>query len=447
MAGTTTFAAPRRIAGVALVAHAMLVAALCGPMARPGSAAGGDDATAAFSASELRTLRSLWLGSLGPPPDDPSNAYDTDPRAARLGRRIFFDTRFSANQRVACGTCHVPALSFQDAKPRAEGIGRLRRRSMPLLGVAHNTWFFWDGRKDSLWSQALDPLENPLEHGISRAQVSALVARYYETEYREIFGALPTLPSDLSPKARPAADDPAAQAAWQSLAASDRDAINRVYVNVGKAIAAFVRTIQPGPSRFDRYVEAVLAGRSEPRGILQSAEIRGLRTFIGKGKCTNCHAGPMLSNGEFQFTQVPQREPDSGRAEGIAKVLADEFNCLGQYSDAKPEQCTALRFIDPDARELMRAFKTPTLRNVAVRGPYMNAGQFSTLAEVLRFYRNDVRGVRELAHGGLTEPELSDLEAFLRTLTGAVTALEESSAAGGASVPRAGVSRATVRTR
>src|SRR4029079_12842819 len=135
-----------------------------------GAAAARADAIA-WSPSELRVLRSLWIGSLGPLPDDPSNAYNTDPRAAALGRRIFFDTRFSKNGALACATCHPAASSFQDAKPRAEGLAPLPRRSMPLLGVAYNTWFFWDGRKDSLWAQATAPMENPLELGLARADV------------------------------------------------------------------------------------------------------------------------------------------------------------------------------------------------------------------------------------------------------------------------------------
>jgi cytochrome c peroxidase len=362
-----------------------------------GGASAGVEAPV-YSPAELRTLRSLWIGSLGQPPDDPSNAYDTDPRAAALGRRIFFDTRFSANGTLACVTCHQPAASFQDGKPVSEGLGRLARRSMPLLGVAHNSWFFWDGRKDSLWSQALAPLEHPLELGLTRTQVSGLMRAHYRADYETIFGPLPH--------------------------SGDAGTITRVFVNVGKALAAFVRTIQPGPARFDGYVEALLSA-SEPKAerLLAPAEIRGLRLFIGRAKCINCHAGPRFTNGEFHFTRVPQPAPDAGRADVITKVRADEFNCTSRYSDAKPEQCSALRFIDADTRETLRAFKTPTLRNVAVRAPYMNAGQFATLAEVLRFYRDQTHGMKELAHGDLRTAELGDLEAFLGTLTGPVAAL------------------------
>jgi cytochrome c peroxidase len=356
-------------------------------------------ADVAWSSAELRILRSLWIASLGPLPDDPSNAYDTDPRAAALGRRIFFDTRFSTNGVLACATCHPAESSFQDAKPTAVGIGPLPRRSMPLLGVAYNTWFFWDGRKDSLWSQAATPIENPLELGLTRGDVARLVGEHHRDDYTAIFGALP--------------DEPRTEAATA-----------RVFVNVAKSVAAFVRTIVPGPGRFDAYVARVLGEPdADASATLAPAELRGLRLFIGRAHCTNCHAGPLFTNGEFHFTRVPQAAPDAGRSAAIALVQGDELNCLGAFSDAAPEQCGALRFIDPDTRDTLRAFKTPTLRNVAARAPYMNAGQFATLEDVLRFYRDKTHGMKELAHGDLSDAELDDIEAFLGTLTGPVRSL------------------------
>jgi cytochrome c peroxidase len=359
---------------------------------------GGRASDDRWTPAEQRVLRSLWIGSLPPLPDDPSNAYDTDPRAAALGRRIFFDTSFSKTGALACATCHPAASSFQDAKPVAEGTGKLLRRSMPLLGVAYNTWFFWDGRKDSLWSQAATPIENTIELGLGRADVVRWVERHARDEYGALFGALPD-------------------------AAGTEAATTRVLVNVAKALAAFVRTIVPGPARFDAWAAGVL-GEAPPAAsaTLTPAEVRGLRLFIGRAHCTNCHAGPLLTNGEFHFTRVPQTEPDAGRSAAIALLRGDELNCLGPWSDATPDACGALRFLDPDTRDTLRAFKTPTLRNVAERAPYMNAGQFASLAEVLRFYRDRTHGLREIAHDDLTDAELADLEAFLRTLSGPVRA-------------------------
>lgn len=370
-----------------------MIAALATILVAPTSRA---DAAASWSPAELHTLRSLWIGSLGPPPDDPSNAYDTDPRAAALGERLFQDTRLSGNGAVSCATCHPPGGSFQDARPTAVGSGPLERRSMPLLGVGYNTWFFWDGRKDSLWAQVVAPIEEPAEHGLPHADAVQVVTTGYRDEYSAIFGAPP--------------EDPA-----------DGAAATRVLVNIAKAIAAFVRTIVPAPARFDRWVAAELGeAAADPAGTLSAAELRGLRLFIGAGQCTNCHAGPLFTNGDFHFTRVPQAKPDAGRAGAIALVRSDPFNCLGRFSDARPEDCRALQFMNVDTRGSFQAFKTPTLRNVVERAPYMHGGQFATLGEVLRFYRDRSQGIRELAHGGLGEADLADLEAFLGTLSGPV---------------------------
>ena len=100
----------------------------------------------------------------------PTNAYDDDPRAARLGQHLFFDTRLSANGAVSCATCHDPRRDFSNGAPLGVGIGVTRRHVQTLWNVAYNRWFFWDGRADSAWSQAIAPLEHPDEHGADRAE-------------------------------------------------------------------------------------------------------------------------------------------------------------------------------------------------------------------------------------------------------------------------------------
>jgi cytochrome c peroxidase len=81
-----------------------------------------------WSTAETEMLRSLWIGSLTPLPPDSSNAFGDDLRAAKLGQKLFFDTRFSANGAVACGTCHLPSMQFQDGKP-TNGVGTTNRRT------------------------------------------------------------------------------------------------------------------------------------------------------------------------------------------------------------------------------------------------------------------------------------------------------------------------------
>jgi cytochrome c peroxidase len=380
-----------------------------------------------WSDQEKAILRSLWIGSLGPLPVDPSNKYSDNPEAAALGRKLFFEDKFSGNQKVSCATCHREDYFFTDNLPLSHGMDTTPRRSMPLIGVAYNSWFFWDGRTDSLWSQALGPIENKLEHGISRTMSAYIISKYYRSEYEKLFGVLPEFMENTFPQhARPALDDPEALKAWVLMSPGQREEVNKVYVNMGKCIAAFVRTIVPQPSPFDRYVEQILSDKQTNRMILTDDEAMGLRLFIGKAKCTNCHNGPMLTNSDFHNLGLPPQKgkaPDEGRAAAITQVLSNEFNCIGKYSDAKPNECLELRFIDTSSKKYVGAFKTPTLRSVADHPPYMHAGQFTTLHEVLEFYRSQADNP-ELGHKGLTDKELDQIEAFLRSLSSPLSSLQ-----------------------
>ncbi len=376
-----------------------------------------------WNEKELKILKGLWIGSL-PATKDLSNRYDGNAEAIALGKRLFFENRFSGNKKVSCATCHPENMNFADSLPLAHGMGTTTRRTMPLIGVAYSPWLFWDGRKDSTWSQALGPIESPVEHGFTRTQVAIVVKKYYKNAYEHVFGPLPEFDETRLPiKAKPSPDEPAALKLWITLPEKAKKAINEVYVNVGKAIGAFVRTIMPTASRFDMYVEALLKGDIEKaRIILTDNEIRGLKLFIGKAKCINCHNGPMFTDYDFHNIGVPQPTdlpPDDGRASAIAKVLTDEFNCLSKYSDAKPRQCKTLRFMSTDVVKYRGAFKTPTLRNVAERAPYMHAGQFATLHDVLHFYRDLPEGSRapDLEHADLSDEDLVYLEEFLKTLS------------------------------
>lgn len=372
-----------------------------------------------WSIDELKTLNSLSLSSLPPLPADPSNKYADDPRAIALGRKLFFDKQFSANGKVSCGTCHIPEVSFTDKLPLARGMGTTTRRTMPLIGTAYQSWFFWDGRKDSLWSQAIGPIESSVEHGFTRALCAHLISDKYREEYVAIFGPLPKIDhKSCPPKASPGTGNPAALRLWKAMKPEDREAVNRIYANIGKAIAAFVRQILPQPGQFDRYVDAVVRNDLEAAGRLMSPDaVEGLKLFIGRAKCIDCHMGPLFMNSSFHDVGL-NNPKDMGRAEGIDKVLQDEFNCLGKYSDARPEDCAELRFMSTDKVKSRGAFKTPTLRNVADRPPYMHAGQLKTLSEVLSFYRRS--GSDELSHQGLANAELTKIEAFLKTLSGSL---------------------------
>jgi cytochrome c peroxidase len=276
-------------------------------------------------------------------------------------------------------------------------------------------------------------MESAVEHGGTRTQYAHLIDEFYRDEYESIFGPLPDFsdPERFPASAGPV-DNPAARAAWDGMTQADRDAVTQVYVNMGKAIAAYERLIQPAPSRFDQYVEALLNNDKQAmQAALTADEVAGLRLFIGKAQCISCHNGPLFTNNEFHNTGVPAAQglpADNGRASGVVKVLNDEFNCLSTWSDAGEKDCAELRFVTAKGAQLEGAFKTPTLRNVAETGPYMHAGQFATLAEVIQHYRIAPRapvGHSELKMIPLSPIEMSQLVAFLRTLSGGVTAPPE----------------------
>ena len=125
-----------------------------------------------WSASDLLGIKFQTINDMPPLRPDPSNRVADDPNAVALGKALFFDPRFSANGAVSCSSCHKPDRQFQDDLRVGHGIADGGRRTMPLSGTAWQPFLFWDGRKDSLWSQALGPLENPVEHGAGRAMVA-----------------------------------------------------------------------------------------------------------------------------------------------------------------------------------------------------------------------------------------------------------------------------------
>jgi cytochrome c peroxidase len=378
------------------------------------------------SAQAINGAIELGLEALEPLPPDPSNRWADDPRAADLGHRLFFDARLSSNGRVSCATCHDPRKDFQDSMALGRGVGSTDRRTMAITATAYSPFLFWDGRKDSQWAQALGPLESAVEHGGSRAQYAHVIASHYRADYERVFGAMPDLrgvPAAAGPVA-----DPAARSAWEKMPRAQQDAVTAVFVNVGKAIAAYERHIQYGPSRFDKFAAEWKRTGSQPREILSADERAGFALFVGKGNCTECHNGPLFTNNEFHNTGVPRRAglpDDRGRLPAVAGVKADEFNCRSRWSDARPSECRELDFLAPASAAQERAFKVPSLRNVAERAPYMHAGQFGTLAEVLEHYNRAPAapaGRSELRPLRLSATELRQLEGFLRTLSGGTSA-------------------------
>ncbi|TJV06975.1 MAG: methylamine utilization protein, partial [Mesorhizobium sp.] len=353
-----------------------------------------------FSDAEKKTIASLALNTLPPLTPDTTNRFADVPAAAALGSTLFFDLGMSRDGTVSCSTCHKIDRQFQDDLPQAVGVGRTNRRTMPLAGVARDPWFFWDGRRDSLWAQALTPLENPLEQAGNRAAYAHYIKARFGERYERIFGPLPDF-SGIPANASPLGTD-AEKAAWSAMSDTQRDAINRVFSNIGKAIAAFERSIEPAQTRFDRFALDLATG-AEPKGdaVFSREEILGLKLFIGKANCVTCHDGPRFTDNSFHNTGVPLvtgLPPDRGRVDAVTQVEADPFNCFGAYRDGDAGACGELRFMVKDAPQLVRAYKTPSLRGAATRPPYMHAGQFSSLDEVLAHYAKaapSVEGISE----------------------------------------------------
>ena len=381
--------------------------------------------------SEGAAELALEFSPLEPVPADPTNAYSESEHAARLGQALFYDGRFSSTGEVSCATCHDPARSFTDGRKLARGVANLPRHSMTLWNVAYNRWFFWDGRADTLWSQALGPLEDAREHRSSRLEVAHLIASDagYVRAWRETFGQV-LEPLDL--RRFPAAGRPVARQpehphsrAWDSMEAPDQELVNRLFVNVGKALAAYERKLVSGAAPFDTFVAGLRDGDPDKLAALSSSAQRGFEVFQGKGRCHFCHDGPNFTDLEFHTNRVPTGEGvDLGRSIGVRKLLGDPFNSLSVYADdggkSGRRKVGSLR---PDEHPV-REFKTPTLRNVARTAPYMHEGQLATLEEVIEFY-SELDGAVPLKPADerlvlplhLTEEEKADLLAFLHSLT------------------------------
>ena len=356
-------------------------------------------APATWTATQIPLLESLTLQSLADPPADPGNRWGEDPAAAALGEKLFFDADLTGNG-ISCSSCHVPDRGFTDGRPTSKGLAVVRRNAPSLLDVAYRRWFFWDGRSDSLWSQALETLESPTEMGGSRGQIVRRVDGDPELSelYREAFDAT-----------------------------AREHEVEHAFANLGKALAAYQRRLRSEPTRFDAYVAAISAKENaRAAALLDDAEVEGLRLFIGRSGCVSCHLGPFFSDGSFHNVGTG-RDPetgayDPGRAVGSQALLTGEFNCRSAQSDARDSACWHLDTATAaEVPSLQRgAFKTPGLRGLAATAPYMHDGRFASLAEVLAFYADppDKAAIPHELPGspGLSPRDLRSLEAFLNTL-------------------------------
>ncbi len=371
---------------------------------------------------------------------DPTNHLADSANAAVLGERLFFDAGFSATGRVSCSSCHDPTLAFTDRRPVAVGELLGKRNSPTVLGAARRRWFTWDGRADTMWSQAAEPIEQPAEHGFDRTRVAT---RLRDTPalralYESACGAMPAAIDAIDPTlaARPPLPGESSELpmaiAWAALPEAQRAAVNAVFANTVKSLGAYQRTLDMPLSRFDAWAAAVADGRVElddpsAGGLITEPERRGWELFSGKAACINCHGGREFSDGEFHNLGLPGPDGriggDPGRRTAIARLKSDAFSSAGEFSD-DPDgpEAQLVRSLKEDP-ETWGQFRTPSLRGVSLTAPYMHDGRFATLEDVVAFY-DTLESALALDHHresvlqplGLTPHERADLVAFLRCL-------------------------------
>jgi cytochrome c peroxidase len=426
--------------------------------------AGNDDpsgtpADQGVTAEERALLEALRYDD-GPPPSDPSNRVADDADARAFGQRLFFDPRFSGPLiegdndgssstlgvrgeagRVSCAGCHVPADGFVDTRSphRQVSLASLwtLRRSPTLLEVASQPLYNWDGRRDALWNQAAGVMESEREFNSSRLFVAQQIARHHAEAYETLFGTLPPLDDGARfPSLAPAETGcieratmegveydcrgrPGDGAEYDGMAADDQAAVTQVMVDAGKAIAAYLRSLRCGPSRFDAWLDG-------DRTALAENELRGARLFVGRAGCVSCHSGPLLSDGAFHnvgMSPAPVAVAiidvnDRGAAAAIPAALADPLSTAGAFSDGDREKLPAAALPEHEG-----AFRTPSLRCVARQPSFMHTGQLKTLSGVISFFarggdRSGYPGTSELTPLELSEEERADLVAFIGSLDG-----------------------------
>jgi len=407
-------------------------------------------------------IRSLAPQRLPSPPTDRTNRYADDPLAIAFGKKLFFDPRFSGRLldgdndggpatlgrkgetgRVACAGCHVPESGFLDSRTHGHAIslaaGWGRRHAPSLLDIGQAQRFMWDGRRDTLYSQVFEVIESPVEMNSSRLFVAQQLARLHRKDYEKLFGKLPAFDDPKQYPQLSAAETgcvpagvavrmvcdgktrgmPGDHAEFDGLPDAKKDAVNRAVVNMGKAIASYERQLTCGPGRFDAWANGEASA-------MTSAEQRGLKIFIGKGKCVTCHSGPYLSDQEFhnvglipQTVAVVFRDTTEEDAyTGLKTALNDPLNSRSRFSDGNDG-----RLPHSPGDELKGAYKTPMLRCVGQRLTFMRTGQLGSLPAVVNFFDRGGSGINlvgksELEPLGLTTEEKGDLVQFLKALDG-----------------------------
>ena len=306
------------------------------------------------------------------------NTPDDNPitdAGATLGRVLFYDVRLSQNGTVSCASCHRQEHGFSDPRPVSVGFRGepTDRNSMALAFARYDRTrrFFWDGRARTLEDLALEPIQDPVEMGMTLDELEARLeaTAFYPGLFADAFGT-PEVTSD----------------------------------RVAQALSQFVRSIVASNSRYDAARRAEPDRFGRPLAGLTEQENRGLELFFGEGRCEQCHSGDMFVGNGPTNNGLDSTFTDLGVGGG--RDLAGLKTVTGRGHGA---------------------FKTVSLRNVEITAPYMHDGRFATLEEVVDHYSTGVRHSStldpRLRRGGrpirpaFTDDERAALVAFLRTLT------------------------------
>ena len=336
----------------------------------------------------------LGLPDVPIPADNPQ----TDEKI-RLGDKLFHDARFSATGEVSCSTCHTREKGFTDNLRVSEGINKLTgtRNAPTVINAAYMKSQFWDGREPDLEGQSRQPPVNPIEMGLKDYEPILKIVRSdpdYQAQFKQVFG---------------------------------KTGADITIDHVAKAIASFERTVIAGDSPFDHYR---YGGKSD---ALNASQLRGLQLFTGKGRCVSCHrieqTQALFIDNRFHnigvgFKRIQGREADTAAAFLKSKRAGANVDITVLSQENMSELG---RFAVTENTTEVGAFKTPTLRNVEVTGPYMHDGSLKTLEDVVSFYNNGGRvkdtdpfspflsgGIRSL---GLDKQEQQDLVEFMKALT------------------------------
>jgi cytochrome c peroxidase len=304
----------------------------------------------------------LGLPPVPVPRDNPPTA-----QTITLGRQLFYDVRLSKDNSVSCASCHNPTLAFTDGRKVSKGVGGMSgvRNAPTLLNAAYSPLQFWDGRASTLEQQSGDPMVNSVEmnqpHEITVSKIGK--DPKYQKEFEQAFG-------------------PGAITLEQ----------------IEESLASFERTLLSGDSPFDRYA---FGG---DKAALTPAAVRGLAVFIDpkRGNCAVCHTidfehkYALFTDGKFHNT-------------GAGIDGEGKFSDPGRFSETRLEADRG-------------AFKTPTLRNIALTPPYMHDGSLKTLKDVVDFYAGGGNSNsdldKEMKAISLSGHDRTDLVALLESLTG-----------------------------